>query len=117
MKTVSFIAELFGGLLIILLICLVVTARLRSSYRTNAKKALPETYFENNLTDTNRWLNLLQVWQCEDGSYQLRTDVTDHGHFATKEEAMEARYLRSLKMAELMKYTPENIPDCGKRIQ
>lgn len=73
--------------------------------------------------DTNTWLKRYSIWACDDGTFQVRTDTYDLGHFATEEEARARRQQRAEQMVQayragVLNDAPvQRLPDCGKRIQ
>lgn len=67
------------------------------------------------------WFTCMEIWKCDDGMYEVKSDYTLEGRFATLGEAQAGRTNWALRMIEFNKNMHEPItqklPTCGKRIE
>jgi len=71
-----------------------------------------------------RWLQYFQIWHCDDGSYEVRSDQFSKGRFLTLDDARKAKtnIAKAMVQWELEHehdpiIAPPRVPDCGKRIE
>lgn len=120
MKTVC---EFFGvSLLAIFLVGAVVALLKPERIISEARKAEIEEHVLDFQLDTNQWLRVMEIWHCDDGTYEVRTSLTVHAKVPTLAEAEADRYAWAAEMVQAKKegrldVKLQRLPDCGKRIK
>lgn len=85
-------------------------------------KALKQSLSSDPRLDPNTWLRVIRVTHCEDGTYEVKTDLTLRAKVLTAGEAHEERMKWANELVERSKTSGPYgglpvLPDCGQRVE
>lgn len=69
------------------------------------------------LSDTNAWLPIFEIWKCQDGTFEVKTQNGLLAKLLTLEEAEEFRYQSAVWDAALFGNPSDRGQDCGVRVK
>lgn len=72
--------------------------------------------------DVKKWIEFYQIWKCEDGTFELRSEDFIKGKFSTLDEARAAKVKLAVEMAEFVRTNKfeswfPRPPYCGTKVE
>lgn len=98
----------FGAILVILLIGFEF-----SRYRRKTDVS-EKTEYERELKS---YLGCMEIWKCDDGTYEVRTDYVIHGKYNSLMDARINRTNWAIQVAKTVSIDLKKLPECGKKIE